>query len=70
MKINSKMYLNKDIHHHLDPIIEKSMKDSDNLEPFVHAGKKGGSTPFVLNMAMYVTDKYRNKIEFAFFQMI
>lgn len=66
-KLNSKIYFNKDIHKHLDPIMEKSMKDSDNLEWFVHAGKKGGSTPFVLNMAMYVTDKYRNKTEFAFF---
>lgn len=66
-KLNSKVYFNENIHKYLDSIMEHLMKNANDREWLVHAGKKGGSTPFVLNMALYATDKDGNRAEFAFF---
>jgi D-alanyl-D-alanine carboxypeptidase len=65
-KLNSKTYLKEDIHQHLDPVLEQLMEDPRNQEWLLHAGQKGGSTAFVLTMAMYATDTDNNKTEIAF----
>lgn len=66
-KLNSKTYFDKNIHHYLDPIMEQLMQSPSNREWLIHAGKKGGSTAFVLTSAMYAIDKDGNQTEFAFF---
>jgi D-alanyl-D-alanine carboxypeptidase len=66
-KLNSKMYFNDTVHKYLDPLMEQIMKNPSNQEWLVHAGQKGGSTAFVLTIAMYATDKDGNKTELAFF---
>jgi D-alanyl-D-alanine carboxypeptidase len=65
-KLNSKSYLAEDIHTHLDPILEQLMEDSRNQEWLLHAGQKGGSTAFVLTMAMYAADTDNNQTEISF----
>lgn len=65
-KLNSKTYLAEDIHIHLDPVLEQLMEDPRNQEWLLHAGQKGGSTAFVLTMAMYATDKDNNQTEITF----
>ncbi|MEN8700230.1 class A beta-lactamase-related serine hydrolase [Bacillus infantis] len=65
-KLNSKSYLAEDIHTYLDPVLEQLMEDSRNQEWLLHAGQKGGSTAFVLTMAMYATDTDNNQTEIAF----
>ncbi|MEK4446130.1 hypothetical protein N1I81_09440 [Bacillus sp. FSL M8-0052] len=47
--------------------MEQIMKKPNNREWLVHAGQKGGSTAFILTIAMYATDKERNQTEIAFF---
>lgn len=66
-KINSNKYFSNNVHKHLDPIMEEPMKSTSEREGLVYAGKKGGSTAFVVNMAIYATDKDGNKAAFAFF---
>lgn len=66
-KLNRKEFFNKNVHEHLDPIMEQIMKKPKNGEWLQHAGQKGGSTAFVLTMAMYATDREGNQTEFAFF---
>lgn len=41
--------------------------NSKNKQDFVHFGAKGGSTAFVLNYALYATDKKGNRTEFVVF---
>ncbi|WP_313799220.1 serine hydrolase [Cytobacillus sp.] len=66
-KLNRKEFFNKNVHEHLDPIMEQIMKNPKNGGWLQHAGQKGGSTAFVLTMAMYATDREGNQTEFAFF---
>lgn len=66
-KLNKKEFFYKNVHEHLDPIMEQIMKNPKNGEWLQHAGQKGGSTAFVLTMAMYATDREGNQTEFAFF---
>lgn len=66
-KLNSKEHFNENVHKYLDPVMEQVMKNPNNREWLVHAGKKGGSTAFVLTMAMYAKDKDNNQTELAFF---
>lgn len=66
-KLNRKKFFKKNVHEHLDPIMEQIMKNPKNGEWLQHAGQKGGSTAFVLTMAMYATDREGNQTEFAFF---
>lgn len=65
-KLNNKEYFSEDVHRYLDPIMEQLMENSANQQWLEHAGQKGGSTAFVLTMAMYATDKHGNKTEMVF----
>ncbi|MFJ7678933.1 serine hydrolase [Peribacillus sp. NPDC097198] len=68
MKIlNNKMDLDQHVHEHLDPIMEQLMKNPSNRKWLLHAGQKGGSTAFVLTVAMYATDRDGNRTELALF---
>nr|WP_232726144.1 serine hydrolase [Bacillus sp. FJAT-42315] len=66
-KLNSKTFFKKSVYEHLDPVMESLMNNPKNQEWLEHAGQKGGSTAFVLTMAMYATDKKGNQTELAFF---
>lgn len=66
-KLNNKTYFDADVYKYLDPVMEQLMEHPTNREWLIHAGQKGGSTVFVLTMAMYATDKERNQTEMAFF---
>lgn len=66
-KLNNKTYFSKDVYNYLDPVMEQLMQNAANREWLLHAGQKGGSTAFVLTMAMYATDKENNTTELAFF---
>lgn len=62
-KINSKQFFSNKIHRHLDPIMEQFPQQ----EGIDYIGKKGGSTAFVLTIALYAQDNEGNKTELAFF---
>ncbi|MEO4053110.1 serine hydrolase [Solibacillus sp. CAU 1738] len=62
-KLNSRQFLSESIHHYLDPILEQSPPQ----EGIQYIGKKGGSTSFVLTMAMYAKDNEGNTTELALF---
>lgn len=62
-KINSKQYFSDKIHHYLDPIMEQFPAQ----EGLSYIGKKGGSTAFVLTIALYAQDNEGNKTELSFF---
>ncbi|MBK3497135.1 serine hydrolase [Viridibacillus sp. YIM B01967] len=66
-KLNRKTYFKENVYKYLDPVMEQIMKNQKNREWLVHAGQKGGSTAFVLTIAMYATDKEQNKTEIVFF---
>ncbi|MDI3411911.1 hypothetical protein QKW52_23300 [Bacillus sonorensis] len=66
-KLNSKIHFNENVYKYLNPVMEQIMENQNNREWFIHAGQKGGSTPFILTIAMYATDKQRNQTEIAFF---
>lgn len=66
-KLNSKIHFNTNVYKYLDPVMEQIMKNQNNCKWLVHAGQKGGSTAFILTIAMYATDKERNQTEIAFF---
>lgn len=66
-KLNSKQYFSKEVHAYLDPVMEGLMENPQNQAWLKHAGQKGGSTAFVLTMAMYAEDQDGNKTELACF---
>lgn len=66
-KLNKKTFFDQQVHRCLDPVMEQLMKNPDHQKWLCHAGQKGGSTAFVLTMAMYATDKQNNQTELAFF---
>ncbi|WP_428657505.1 serine hydrolase [Runella sp.] len=67
-KINSRTYFNRNTQAVLDQLMEWPMRfDPANKKRFVHFGAKGGSTAFVLNYALYATDKQGNKTEMVIF---
>lgn len=66
-KLNNKTHFDENTFKYLDPVMEQLMKNPTNREWLVHAGQKGGSTAFIITMAMYATDKDRNQTELAFF---
>lgn len=66
-KLNSKEHFNENVHKYLDPVMEQLMKNPNNREWLEHAGQKGGSTAFVMTIAMYAKDKNGNQTELAFF---
>lgn len=67
-KINSRTYFNPKTQAVLDELMEWPMRfNPDNPKRFKHFGAKGGSTAFVLNYALYATDKQGNKTEMVIF---
>ena len=66
-KINSRTYFNQEVHSYLNPCLEGLMQNPSNQAWLKHAGKKGGSTAFVLTEALYATDKKGNTTEIAYF---
>ncbi|WP_046174111.1 serine hydrolase [Domibacillus indicus] len=66
-KLNSRTFLPGQVHAFLDPVMEGIMKDPANQEWLLHAGRKGGSTAFVLTEAMYAAKKNGGLLELAFF---
>lgn len=66
-KLNNKTHFEENTYKYLDPVMEQLMENPNNREWLIHAGQKGGSTVFILTMAMYATDKERNQTELAFF---
>lgn len=67
-KINSRTYFDTPTQAVLDQLMEWPMRlRAENREKFIHFGAKGGSTAFVLNYALYATDKKGNRTEFAVF---
>jgi len=67
-KISSRTYFDAPTQAVLDQLMEWPMRmNSKNKQDFVHFGAKGGSTAFVLNYALYATDKKGNRTEFVVF---
>lgn len=66
-KLNNKSYFSEEVYQYLDPVMEQLMESPANRELFKHAGQKGGSTAFVLTIAMYAMDQKQNRTELAFF---
>lgn len=66
-KLNNKTYFDDSVYTYLDPVMEGLMENPQNQEWLAHAGQKGGSTAFVMTMAMYATDQHGNQTELAFF---
>lgn len=66
-KLNSKKYFSKKTYEYLDEVMEGIMENKKNQEWLKHAGRKGGSTAFVLTEANYATTKKGDKIELAYF---
>lgn len=66
-KINSRSYFSKEVQQYLHPVMEGIMQNPANQQWLVHAGKKGGSTAYILTDAMYATDKQGAKTELAVF---
>ncbi len=67
-KISIRTYFDAPTQAVLDQLMEWPMRmNSKNKQDFVHFGAKGGSTAFVLNYALYATDKKGNRTEFVVF---
>ncbi|KRG12622.1 D-alanyl-D-alanine carboxypeptidase [Virgibacillus soli] len=66
-KLNTKSHFSENVYTYLDPVMEGLMENPNNQEWLAHAGQKGGSTAFVLTMAMYATDQEGNQTELALF---
>jgi D-alanyl-D-alanine carboxypeptidase len=66
-KMNGKTYFAPAVQKNLDILMEGLMENPANRSMFEHAGRKGGSTAFVLTDAIYATDKEGNRTELAIF---
>ncbi|KOY83000.1 serine hydrolase [Lysinibacillus macroides] len=66
-KLNNKTYFSDKVYQYLDPVMEQLMERPKNRELFTQIGQKGGSTLFVVTIAMYAIDREQNKTELAFF---
>lgn len=67
-KINSRTYFDPKTQAVLDQLMEWPMRfNPNNPKQFKHFGAKGGSTAFVLNYALYATDKQGNRTEMVIF---
>ncbi|WP_341302214.1 hypothetical protein MHB44_07560 [Lysinibacillus sp. FSL H8-0500] len=66
-KLNNKAYFSDKVYQYLDPVMEQLMERPKNRELFTQIGQKGGSTLFVVTIAMYAIDREQNKTELAFF---
>ncbi|NTV45289.1 MAG: serine hydrolase [Chlorobiales bacterium] len=67
-KINSRTYFNSNWQGYIDQLLEAYMFELiPEFRSFEHVGSKGGSTAFVLTIAIYSADSLGNKTEFALF---
>ncbi|MCC3377724.1 D-alanyl-D-alanine carboxypeptidase, partial [Cohnella sp. REN36] len=66
-KINSRTYFSKEVQTYLHPLLEGIMENPANKQWLQHAGKKGGSTAYILTDAMYATTKEGTRTELAVF---
>ncbi|MBD2861062.1 serine hydrolase [Paenibacillus oceani] len=66
-KLNGRDHFTAEVHRYLDPVMEGLMENPANRELFRHAGRKGGSTAYVLTDAIYATAKDGTRIELALF---
>jgi D-alanyl-D-alanine carboxypeptidase len=66
-KINSRTFFDAAVHKYLDVIMEGILQNPANREWLDHAGRKGGSTAYILTDTLYATDKKGNKTECAVF---
>jgi len=66
-KINSRTWFDAATQKNIDTLMEGMMDSPKNKSWFYHAGMKGGSTAFVLTMALYATAKNGGKTELAYF---
>lgn len=67
-KINSRTYFDAPTQAILDQLMEWPMRvNEDQKKTLIHFGAKGGSTAFVLNYALYATDKKGNRTELVVF---
>ncbi|MEI8279103.1 MAG: hypothetical protein WCG87_05015 [Bacteroidota bacterium] len=66
-KINSRSYFDTNTQRNLDGLMEALLENPINRTYLKHAGMKGGSTPFVLTIAMYATTTDGDQTEFAYF---
>lgn len=66
-KINSRTYFDSTTQHYIDLLMEGVLDNPKNREWLTHAGFKGGSTAFILTMALYATTKDGETTELAYF---
>lgn len=66
-KINSRNYFDTCTQRNLDGVMETLLENPVNRTYLKHAGMKGGSTLFVLTIAMYATTTDGDKTELAYF---
>ncbi|NGQ95757.1 serine hydrolase [Brevibacillus sp. SYP-B805] len=66
-KMNSRTFFESSVQKHLNVVMEGIMQNPANQSWLEHAGRKGGSTAYVLTEAMYATDKQGNQTELAMF---
>jgi D-alanyl-D-alanine carboxypeptidase len=66
-KLNSKSELPKEVHQHLDPVLEFIMENPQNQSWLKHSGAKGGSTASLLTKALYATRENGDRIALAYF---
>lgn len=66
-KLNGRSHFTPDVYEHLKPVMEGLMQNPANQEWLEHAGRKGGSTSYVLTEAIYATDKHGARTELALF---
>lgn len=66
-KLNSGSHFSPEVHRYLDPVMEGLMENPANRELFHRAGRKGGTTAYVLTDAIYATAKDGTRTELALF---
>jgi D-alanyl-D-alanine carboxypeptidase len=66
-KINDRNFFDAPTQNQMDTLMGGVMENPLNSAWLVHAGMKGGSTAFVLTMAMYATTRTGEKTEVAYF---
>ncbi|MNI09803.1 hypothetical protein D3C73_628890 [compost metagenome] len=66
-KMNGRKHFAPTVQKHLETVMEGLMENPANQLWLKHAGRKGGSTSYVLTEAIYATDKEGNRTELAIF---
>ncbi|WP_149096217.1 serine hydrolase [Paenibacillus terrae] len=66
-KLNNRQGFTKAEQKLLSEVMEQLMDHPENQEWLQHSGQKGGSTEYVLTLAMYATDKEGHSTEMAVF---